>query len=215
MFYERTVTLVTAKSVKLLLCVRVHARAREGCYSFFIIRFSIVPTPLQGKNFQPVIWWKTTCRSMKSDLSFYEKRPVIFEKWPVVLWKETRHFWKVTCRFMKSDLSFYEKWPVGFWKATRHFWKTTCRFIKNKPSFLKSDPSFYEKQAVILCETSLRFFTKIVGIYNVPERQILTLFSIFDYRPANNILNIPVFYWYSAPYRKTVTLVTAKKQHRC
>lgn len=65
---------------------------------------------------------------------------------------------------------------------------------KNDPPIEENDLSFYKKQAVILCETSLRFFTKIVGIYNVPERLILTLFSIFDYRPANNILNIPVLH---------------------
>ena len=124
-FYERTVTLVTAKSVKLLLCVRVRARAREGCYSFFIIRFSIVPTPLQGKNFQPVVWWKTTrrfmkvtCRSMKSD-------PLFYEMWPVVLWKATR-------RFMKSDPSFYEMCPVIFEKRPVVLWNNKRRCCKNE-----------------------------------------------------------------------------------
>ena len=48
-----------------------------------------------------------------------------------------------------------------------------------------------------------------------PREKILSFFSTFNPTPPYNVHNTTVFHWYSAPYLKTVTLVTAKNQHRC
>ena len=87
---------------------------------------------------------------------------------------------------------------------------------------MKNHTSFYEKQHVVLWKTTRRFmrnyssdFHKSRWYVQYPKEINPLIFSTFNPTPPYNVPNITVFHWYSAPYRKTVTLVTAKNQHRC
>ena len=62
------VTLVTAKTIKLLLCVRTRTREKGDYRTFYIFPFYYCEDEQRS-----VVLWKVTCRFMKSDVSFYGK----------------------------------------------------------------------------------------------------------------------------------------------
>ena len=68
------VTLVTAKTIKLLLCVRARTREKHDYRTFYTF-----PSYYCDDEQRAVVLWKVTCRFMESDVSFYEKWRVVLQ----------------------------------------------------------------------------------------------------------------------------------------
>ena len=140
---KNSVTLVTAKTIKLLYCARTRTREEMDYRSFHNSHslcsmrdfLEFIFTSRGGK--WPVVLWKVTCRFMESDVLFYRK-------WRIVLWK-------VMCCFIENDVLFYGKWRVVLWKTTY------C--------FMKIDPSFYGKRPVVLWKVTRRFMESDLSFY--------------------------------------------------
>ena len=84
-------------------CVRV-------CLIFYAV---FAPKIIRNTQSFHILSLQTCANSSRNNQLIEEKRPVVFEKWPVVLVK-------TTCRFLKSDPSFFVNRRVVLWSESVH-----------------------------------------------------------------------------------------------
>ena len=84
-------------------CVRV-------CLTFYAV---FAPKIIRNTQSFHILSLQTCANSSRNNQLIEEKRPVVFEKWPVVLVK-------TTCRFLKSDPSFFVNRRVVLWSESVH-----------------------------------------------------------------------------------------------